>query len=113
MHNTPYLNCRYNPLTEDELLSSKHVEDIKIKHLNINLENVHFFGLSCTILIQCKVPKENINFTIQSRLSRLQQYTAHLKVFLIADTRANEAVVSAEYIITSDLNLSEHGSHSE
>ena len=28
-------------------LGSKHVEDIKIKILNINLENVHFVGLYC------------------------------------------------------------------
>jgi hypothetical protein len=47
----------YNRLPEDEPTGSKHVEDIKFKNQNINLENVHFVGLYCIIILQYKVQK--------------------------------------------------------
>jgi len=43
----PYLNLIYNRLPEDEPSGSKHLEDIRIKNYNINLENVHFVGFYC------------------------------------------------------------------
>jgi len=49
MEHIPYLNCIYNHLPEGELSGSKHVEDFKIKHSNINLESVHFVALCCII----------------------------------------------------------------
>jgi len=39
----------HNRVPEDEPSGSKHVEDIKIKNLNINLENVHVVDLYCII----------------------------------------------------------------
>ena len=47
----------YNHLPEDEPWASKHVEDIKILKLNINLERVHYVGLYCVIILQCTVQK--------------------------------------------------------
>ena len=44
-----YHNCTYNRLPEDELLGSKHVEDVKIKTGNINLGTVHLGGTCCLI----------------------------------------------------------------
>jgi hypothetical protein len=46
----PYHNCIYNRHPEDESSGSKHVEDIKIKNSNINLDNLHFAGFSCIII---------------------------------------------------------------
>jgi hypothetical protein len=37
--------CKYFRLPEDEHTVSKHVDVIKIKSKNINLENLHFVGL--------------------------------------------------------------------
>jgi hypothetical protein len=51
MLNTSYQNC----LPEDEPMGSNHVEDVKIKNYNINLEIVHFIGLYFIIIIQCAV----------------------------------------------------------
>ena len=48
----PYLYI--NRLPEDEPSRSKHVEDIKIKNLNIHLENVHFVGVCCIVRIDLK-----------------------------------------------------------
>ena len=43
----PYLNLIYNRLPEDEPSGLKHLEDIKIKNYNFNLENAYFVGLYC------------------------------------------------------------------
>jgi len=42
MQKVPYHNCIYNRIPDDELSSSKHVEDTKIKNYNINSNNVLF-----------------------------------------------------------------------
>jgi hypothetical protein len=47
----------FNRPPEDEPSSSKHVEDIKIKNLSINLENVRFVGLYYIIILQSAVQK--------------------------------------------------------
>lgn len=46
MHYELCIKCIYNRIPEEELSSSKHVEEIK---------NVHFVGLSCIIILKCKV----------------------------------------------------------
>ena len=52
----------YNRLREDKLSGSKHVEDIKIKDENMNLENVHFVCLCCMMWLKsCKFIMINHN----------------------------------------------------
>jgi hypothetical protein len=44
-HTTPYHNCTYSRLPEDEPSGSKHVEDIvNLKNQNIKLGNLYFVG---------------------------------------------------------------------
>jgi len=45
----PYCKCIHSRLCEEEPSVSKHVENIKIKNLNVYLENVYFVGLYCII----------------------------------------------------------------
>ena len=37
----------------------KHVEDIKIEKLSINLESAHCISLCCIIILQCMVQKKS------------------------------------------------------
>jgi hypothetical protein len=43
--------CKYFGLPEDEPSGPKHVDVIRIKNKNINLENVHLVGLHFMIYI--------------------------------------------------------------
>jgi hypothetical protein len=45
----PYHNYIYSHLPEDKPLSSKHVEDIRMKNHNMNLDNMQFVDLYCTM----------------------------------------------------------------
>jgi hypothetical protein len=49
MYNTPRHTGIHNRLPEDEPLGSKQAEDI---NYNITLENVHFVGLYCVVILQ-------------------------------------------------------------
>jgi hypothetical protein len=49
---------QYNRLAEDKTSMLKYIEDIKnIKNYNIILEEVHFVGLYCIIILQSAVQK--------------------------------------------------------
>jgi hypothetical protein len=44
----------YSRLPEDEPSVLNHVGDKKNKNKNINLENIDFVGLYCTVMLKCE-----------------------------------------------------------
>jgi hypothetical protein len=79
MENIPYKTACTNGLPDDEHMMFETCKRRKELNYNINLESVHFVGLSYVIVSQCTVQKHILNTLLVDSYNDSQRDALFLK----------------------------------